>query len=146
MNLAKGIGLPYKVLQAYNQCCKNLCAQLQIPQTAFDILMFLGNNPQYNTARDVVEIRGIKANLVSVNVDKLVLEGLVERTTLPGDRRKSILVCTDKAQPFIDRGRKVQRLFFENLFRDIGEAQCREFFEILDKIDKNAGDITKGTI
>ena len=42
------------------------------PQTAFDILMFLANNPEYKTARDIVEIRKIKANLVSVNVDRCV--------------------------------------------------------------------------
>ncbi len=37
--------------------------------------MFLANNSEYKTARDIVEIRKIKANLVSVNVDKLVNEG-----------------------------------------------------------------------
>ena len=56
---------------AYNAMCKPLCQQLKLPQTAFDILMFFGNNPEYHTASDVVEIRRIKANLVSVNVDKL---------------------------------------------------------------------------
>lgn len=60
---------------AYNAMCKPLCQQLKLPQTAFDILMFFGNNPEYRTASDVVEIRRIKANLVSVNVDKLVREG-----------------------------------------------------------------------
>lgn len=59
---------------AYNAMCKPLCQQLKLPQTAFDILMFFGNNPEYHTASDVVEIRRIKANLVSVNVDKLVRE------------------------------------------------------------------------
>ena len=64
---------------AYNAMCKPLCQQLKLPQTAFDILMFFGNNPEYHTASDVVEIRRIKANLVSVNVDKLVCEGYLER-------------------------------------------------------------------
>ena len=41
-------------------------------KVAFDILLFLANNPEYKTASDIVEYRGIKANLVSVNVDKLV--------------------------------------------------------------------------
>ena len=35
--------------------------------------MFLYNNPEYKTARDIVEIRNIKANLVSVNVEKLAV-------------------------------------------------------------------------
>ena len=68
---------------AYNAMCKPLCQQLKLPQTAFDILMFFGNNPEYHTASDVVEIRRIKANLVSVNVDKLVREGYLERREAP---------------------------------------------------------------
>ena len=30
-----------------------LCHELKLPQTAFDILMFLANNPEYKTARDI---------------------------------------------------------------------------------------------
>ncbi len=59
--------------------------------------MFLANNPEYKTARDIVEIRKIKANLVSVNVDKLVNEGYLERKPVENDRRKTELVCTKKA-------------------------------------------------
>ena len=40
---------------AYNAMCKPLCQQLKLPQTAFDILMFFGNNPEYRTASDVVD-------------------------------------------------------------------------------------------
>ncbi len=61
--------------------------------------MFLVNNPKYKTASDIVEVRKIKANLVSVNVDKLVQEGYLERQAVEGDRRKTKLICTDKAQP-----------------------------------------------
>ena len=62
----------------YSAVCKPLCQKLHLPQTAFDILMFLANNPNYTTARDIVEVRHIKANLVSVNVDKLVQEGFLK--------------------------------------------------------------------
>ena len=82
----------------YSAVCKPLCQKLHLPQTAFDILMFLANNPNYTTARDIVEVRHIKANLVSVNVDKLVQEGFLERRPVPGDRRKTELACTEKAQ------------------------------------------------
>lgn len=88
---------------AYNAMCKPLCQQLKLPQTAFDILMFFGNNPEYRTASDVVEIRRIKANLVSVNVDKLVREGYLERREAPDDRRKTLLFCTEKAQDVIEK-------------------------------------------
>lgn len=83
-----GIEFAEKLSKAYSETCKPLCHELNIPQTAFDILLFLANNPEYKTARDIVEIRKIKANLVSVNVDKLVNEGYLERKSVEGDRRK----------------------------------------------------------
>ena len=68
-----------KMALAYTAVCRPLCQEMKLPQTAFDILMFLYNNPEYKTARDIVEIRNIKANLVSVNVEKLVQDGYIER-------------------------------------------------------------------
>ena len=91
-----------KTSLAYSTVCKPLCQELKLPQTAFDILMFLANNPDCKTARDIVEIRKIKANLVSVNVDKLVQEGYLERRTVQDDRRKQELHCTERA-PCVDQ-------------------------------------------
>mgnify|MGYP003233277183 CR=1 FL=1 len=53
-----------KTALAYSAVCKPLCQELGLPQTAFDILLFLANNPTYKTASDIVEVRHIKANLV----------------------------------------------------------------------------------
>ena len=92
-----GIAFARKMSAAYTAVCKPLCQSLHLPQTAFDILMFLGNNPEYSTARDIVEVRKIKANLVSVNVDRLVKDGYLIRKKVAGDRRKTQLLCTKKA-------------------------------------------------
>ena len=81
------IEISFKTAQAYSAMCKPLCQELKLPQTAFDILMFLANNPDCTTARDIVEIRKIKANLVSVNVDRLVQEGYLERRCCAPKRR-----------------------------------------------------------
>ena len=79
-----GIEFGRKTSAAYAALCKPLCQKLHLPQTAFDILMFLANNPGYQTASDVVEMRKLKANLVSVNVDRLVQEGYLVREADPG--------------------------------------------------------------
>ena len=68
------IAFARKTSLAYAALCRPLCQQLNLPQTAFDILMFLANNPDYHTASDIVEVRRIKANLVSVNVERLARE------------------------------------------------------------------------
>ena len=121
-----GMEFAHKFARAYAAACKPLCRELKLPQTAFDILMFLANNPGCRTAGDIVEVRRIKANLVSVNVDKLVREGY---------RRKTLLVCTERAQPVIERGRAVQSAFFEQLFAHTDEEMRASFFRTLAVMD-----------
>ena len=130
-----------KMAQAYSALCRPLCQELGLPQTAFDILMFLGNNPEHRTARDIVESRRIKANLVSVHVDRLVREGYLERRSVEGDRRKMQLLCTEKAQPIIDRGRRLQESFFECLFSNVDESMRQAFARTVQIMGKNLDQI-----
>ena len=125
------------LIEAYSERCKPLCKEIQMPQTAFDILMFLANNPDCNTARDIVEIRGLKANLVSMNVEKLVREGFLERIPDTKDRRKIVLVCREKAKPVIEKGRQLQMDFFESLFGGIDEESRRQFYGVPEKLRTN---------
>ena len=122
---------------AYNVVCKPICKELDLPQTAFDILMFLGNNPKYKTAGEIVEIRHIKANLVSVNVDKLVRDGYLERKTVEGDRRKTELICTEKAMAVISRGREIQREFLDKMLANLGDGELKAFLSALGVIKGN---------
>ena len=132
-----------KTSLAYSAVCKPLCQELKLPQTAFDILMFLANNPDCKTARDIVEIRKLKANLVSVNVDKLVQEGYLERRTVQDDRRKQELHCTEKAQPVIVRGRALQNAFFERLLAHTDAPMREAFFATLAVMGNNLDEILK---
>ena len=115
-----------KTAQAYNAVCKPLCQELKLPQTAFDILMFLANNPDRRTASDIVEFRHIKANLVSMNVDRLVKEGYLERRAVAGER-----------------GRAVQNAFFARLLTNTDEPTREAFFRTMEIIGKNLDDILK---
>lgn len=130
-----------KFLQAYTTVCKPLCKELGLSQSAFDILMFLGNNPAYKTASEIVEIRHIKANLVSLNVERLVREGYLKRQPIQDDRRKTELLCTQKAQPIIARGQQLQKGFFEQLFAGMDTDQRKAFSEALGTIEKNVDKI-----
>ena len=132
-----------KTALAYNVICKPLCRELGLTQTAFDILMFLATNPDYKTARDIVEIRHIKANLVSVNVDRLVQEGYLVRKPVKGDRRKMELYCTEKAEAIIHRGRKLQDDFSEGLLCGLEEETRKSFFATIKQIEINLDEILK---
>ena len=135
-----------KLALAYTAVCKPLCQKLKLPQTAFDILLFLANNPAYQTAADIVEVRKIKANLVSVNVDKLVRDGYLTREAVPGDRRKTRLLCTEKAQPIILQGRQLQSAFLQRLFAHTDQQMQDAFLKTISIMDKNLNELLEGDI
>ena len=143
MENKRRIKFAHDLIETYSERCKPLCREIQMPQTAFDILMFLANNPEYNTARDIVEIRGLKANLVSINIEKLVKEGFLERMPDAKDRRKNVLICTENAKPIIEKGRQLQIGFFGNLFDGIDEESRRQFFGVIEKLRTNLDNIRK---
>ena len=143
MENKRSIKFAHDLIETYSERCKPLCREIQMPQTAFDILMFLANNPEYNTARDIVEIRGLKANLVSINIEKLVKEGFLERMPDAKDRRKNVLICTENAKPVIEKGRQLQIDFFESLFNGINEESLRQFYGVIEKLGTNLDNIRK---
>lgn len=103
--------------------------------------MFLGNNPQYKHAKDIVEIRKIKANLVSIHVDRLVEQGYLSRVNVPGDRRKVKLILNEKANDVIKKGKVFQRQFFSSLFMNIDGEHKKIFKETLELMEKNLEDL-----
>ena len=135
-----------KLALAYTAICKPLCQTLKLPQTAFDILLLLANNPAYQTAADIVEVRKIKANLVSVNVDKLVRDGYLTREPMPGDRRKTRSLCTEQAQPIILQGRQLQSAFLQRLFAHTDQQMQDAFLKTISIMDKNLNELLEGDI
>ena len=143
MERKRSIKFVHDLIETYGARCKPLCREIQMPQTAFDILMFLANNPDYNTARDIVEIRRLKANLVSMNVEKLVQEGFLERIPDAKDRRKNVLICTEAAQSVIEKGRQLQKDFFGRVFDGIDEENLRQFYGVLEQLRTNIDTMRK---
>lgn len=138
------VELTKKFMAAYKAAQKKVCKAWNVPEVSMDILLFLANNPEYTTARDIVEVRSIKANLVSQHVDRMVREGYLCRKEVQGDRRKRDLSLTEKAMPIIEAGRRMQTDFFETLFHGVSEGEKRAFFETMDIMSRNMDKILKG--
>ena len=133
-------------LELYESLCQPVCKSCGIPQTALDILLFLANNPEYYTARDICRVRGIKANLVSFHVEKLVQEGYLEREAIPGDRRQVRLLLTGKSQRVIEQGRSVQQRYREILISDIAPSDLETCQRCMDTIRLNIERAKKSSI
>ena len=133
------------IMRAYADWCRPLCRELGMPRMAFDILMFLSVNPELCTARDINRCQGFKENVLSVNVNKLVSEGYLERRSVEGDRRKVRLALTGKAKPIVARGKRVQEEFVNLIKEGMTSQELTIFAKCLNTAGQNARKIRANT-
>lgn len=124
-------------MDLYGEKCRPICEEFEIPQSALDVLLFLANNPAMQTAKDIVKYRGMKKNLVSVNVERLVKAGYLKRESVVGDRRQKKLVCTELAEPILDAGRKAQEDFKNHLLKGLTEEEIALLKKLRGVIHRN---------
>ena len=123
-----------KTVEAYHRVLQPLCKESNIPPIALDILLYVANNPENATAKEICKYRGVKPGIVSVYVEKMAGEGLLERKSDSSDRRKIVLSVTEKALPTVRRGQELQKKFGERLLRGLTDedvaAMRKAFFAI----------------
>ena len=132
-----------RFIEAYHQVLQPLCRESGLPSPAVDILLFAANNPEYAMAKNICKYRGMKPSIVSVHVERLVGEGYLQRQGMPNDRRQTLLVCTEKAQPMVARGRELQKRFAERLRMRMSDADLEALRKATLQLDSNIEEIRK---
>ena len=123
-----------KFMYLYESFCIPLCKKYQLNQSDLDMMLFLANNPSYNTARDVCEIRGMKKGIVSVTTERLVKQGYLIRENDSADRRIQRLYLTKRCQEIVTEGKQMQRHFLEAITSELTEEEMLLYQKISDKI------------
>lgn len=123
-----------KFMYLYESFCIPLCKKYQLNQSDLDMMLFLANNPSYNTARDVCEIRGMKKGIVSVTTERLVKQGYLIRENDSADRRIQRLYLTKLCQGIVTEGKQMQRHFLEAITSELTEEEMLLYQKISDKI------------
>lgn len=135
-----------RFIAAYHTVLQPVCKRTGLPPLAVDILLFFANNTDKKTAKDVCLCLGCKPGIVSIYVDRLVNEGLLERQEIRADRRKTRLVCTQKAQDVIEMGREQQRRFAQRLLAGLSEDDVKVFHGYIAKMDGNISGIIENGV
>ncbi len=143
MKTKKILSLMQCISNAYMQRCAAVLEEYQMVAPSFHILMFLANHPERQTAKDISELLKLKANVISVHVNRLVDNGYLTRETMPGDRRKVRLCLTEKAQPIVESGRKMEKSFCDDLKHGISADRMEVLCDILTVIGQNAERINR---
>ena len=140
---AKLFGNANKMIEAYHVALQPICKETGIPPLALDILLFIANNPENATAKEICKFRGFKSGIVSVHIERMAAGGLIERAEVPEDRRKTLLKATEEAQPIVERGRDVQKKFGERLLTGLTEEDISAVRSAMRVIEGNIENILK---
>ena len=135
-----------------NQPMKKLYRMVLVPveekydlnDTEIDILLFLANNPEYDTARSIVEVRQLAKSHVSVSLRTLIDKGYLASEEDAKDRRLVHLHITTSAKPIIRAGQKQQKKFRQILFQNISEEELKVYSRVADRMYVNALQAIRG--
>ena len=82
----------------YELLSAEVCDRYGLTQMEYDIRMFLHNNPQHNTAAEIVKVRKSTKSHVSTSLKNLENEGLIERIQSEDNKKHIEIVLLDKAE------------------------------------------------
>ena len=126
------------VTSFYSQCVKPVCEKYALTRMEFDILMFLSNNPEYNTASDIVRIRLLTKSHVSISLKELETCGLV-KTAFQNNNRKTIHISIEeKAAPVIADGKLAQQDFAQKLLQGFSLEEVEMYSKLFQRTCENA--------
>lgn len=129
----------HKTITTYYELLSGeVCDRYGLTQMEYDILMFLHNNPQYNTAAEIVKIRKSTKSHVSTSLKNLESKGLVERIQSKDNKKHIEIALLDQAGIIIEAGLNAQKQFAHNVLRGLTEEETRLCIRVFDKICNNA--------
>lgn len=131
-------GDKHKTITSYYELLSSrICDQYGLTQMEYDILMFLHNNPQHNTAAEIVKIRKSTKSHVSTSLKKLENKGFIERIQSEDNKKHIEIVLRDKAELIVEAGINVQKQFAQNVLSGLTEEETHMCIKVFNKICNN---------
>lgn len=129
----------HKTITSYYELLSGeVCERYELTQMEYDILMFLNNNPQHNTAAEIVKVRKSTKSHVSTSLKKLENKELVERKQSEDNKKHIEIFLLDKAEEIVEAGINAQKQFAQNVLKGLTEEEKDVCINVFDKICDNA--------
>lgn len=132
-----------RIRKMYESCMTSVLQRHDLTAFEADILGFLSNNPDMDTANHIVEYRMLPKANVSKAVDRLKKRGLITLHRDNTDRRRIHLALTEAATPIAENILDAQARFGSRLTKGFTPEEKRLFADFLCRINNNASDKTE---
>lgn len=121
----------------YERTVMPVCREYGLTYMEFTVLMFLQNNPQYDTAAQIVKLRRLTKSHVSISLKGLQERGLVRGVYFPGNQKTLHLQLTDAAKPVVEAGLAAQKEFGDILIRGFSPEEIALLQKLTNKLNEN---------
>ena len=130
------------IVNSYAMEKKTVMEKYSMTSIEVDVMLFLANNPQFDTAAEIVSIRKIAKSHVSLAVSRLTERGYLEKSKDSKDRKKSHLVITEKASSMVKDAQKFQAEFREQMLAGFSKEERALLQDFTRRISRNLLDLS----
>lgn len=128
-----------KIITSFYACCaKPVCEKYGLTQMELDILLFLKNNPLFDTAAQIIKMRRLTKSHVSGAVKALQEKGLLAAGFREGNHKEIHLCITPQALPVVEDGLSAQETFGRRLFSGFSAQEGELCQQLYRRICQNA--------
>ena len=125
------------LFRLYDKMLKKVCTKYDLTIAEADIISFLQNNPEKDTAGDIVELRRLSKGAVSKAVESLIQKSLLERTEDAKDRRKIHLALKPQAGPVMESINEVRENFVDTVLDGFTKEELKLYSLFFDRLFEN---------
>lgn len=115
-----------------------ICKQYNLTKMELDILLFLANNPKYDSAKDIIERRQLTKSHVSTSIKSLIEKSYILPTYLENNKKTVHLKLDSCANEIIRAGQMAQKNFMAIIFKDFTDEEKQAIINSFEKVSKNA--------
>lgn len=124
----------------YMKLLEPILKEYDLTRMEVGILLFLANNPQVDTASQMVNIRRLTKSHVSSAVAHLADLGYLERFYEGCNQKTVHLRLQQAAYPIVTAGKACQQRFRDFLIQGISEEEKQQLIFLLEKVKANTKD------
>ena len=133
-----------RIIRLYDNMLRPVCDHYGLAPIEATIISFLFNNPEKDTAADIVDLRMLSKSNVSLAVESLIQKSLLQRRQDKEDRRRIHLSLTSQAAPITREIESTRERFRKLIYKGFTEEEKQLFILFNDRIAENTKSAEEG--
>lgn len=129
------------IKKLYTVSLEPVCKQYDLTRMELDILLFLANNPQYDSAKDIIERRKLTKSHVSTSIKSLTKNNYLKPVYLPNNKKTVHLKLLNSADEIIKAGQQAQKIFLKRFLKIFQKMKNKQllmlFLKSKEMLNKN---------